>query len=106
MGERLYNPKYTSVTGDLKVKGSNSNTATSNYFQNNVDVPLTVHYNISVVYCGPNEWRFDGRRGSSFDRKNTIRHLIQMMAITEEDIKEAEEAGNNSGSEEVSKIYA
>ena len=30
------------------------------------------------------EWRFERRRGSSIDRKNTVRHLIQMMAITEE----------------------
>ena len=29
------------------------------------------------------EWRFERRRGSSVDRKNTVRHLIQMMAITE-----------------------
>lgn len=39
---------------------------------------------ISVIYCGPTEWRFERRRGSSSDRKNTIRHLIQMMAIHEE----------------------
>ena len=37
----------------------------------------------SVIYCGPMEWRFERRRGSSVDRKNTVRHLIQMMAITE-----------------------
>ncbi|TRY70868.1 hypothetical protein TCAL_10311 [Tigriopus californicus] len=37
-----------------------------------------------VIYCGPTEWRFERRRGSSSDRKNTIRHLIQMMAIHEE----------------------
>lgn len=30
------------------------------------------------------EWRIERRRGSSIDRKNTIRHLIQMMAISEE----------------------
>lgn len=58
---------------------------------------------IVVVYCGPTEWRFERRRGSSVDRKNTIRHLIQMMAITEEDLKEADEAEENSGSEEVKK---
>lgn len=38
-----------------------------------------------MIYCGPTEWRFERRRGSSVDRKNTVRHLIQMMAITEED---------------------
>jgi len=54
-----------------------------------------------VVYCGPTEWRFERRRGSSVDRKNTIRHLIQMMAITEEHLKEANETEENSGSEEV-----
>ena len=37
-----------------------------------------------MIYCGPTEWRFERRRGSSIDRKNTVRHLIQMMAITEE----------------------
>ena len=37
-----------------------------------------------MIYCGPTEWRIERRRGSSSDRKNTIRHLIQMMAITEE----------------------
>ena len=37
-----------------------------------------------VIYCGPTEWRFERRRGSSIDRKNTVRHLIQMMAISEE----------------------
>jgi hypothetical protein len=42
-----------------------------------------------VIYCGPNEWRFERRRGSSVDRKNTIRHLIQMMAITEEEHHDA-----------------
>ena len=36
-----------------------------------------------MIYCGPKEWRFERRRGSSIDRKNTVRHLIQMMAITE-----------------------
>lgn len=36
-----------------------------------------------VVYCGPTEWRFERRRGSSCDRKNTVRHLIQMMSISE-----------------------
>ena len=38
-----------------------------------------------MIYCGPTEWRFERRRGSSIDRKNTVRHLIQMMAITEEE---------------------
>ena len=37
-----------------------------------------------MIYCGPTEWRYERRRGSSIDRKNTVRHLIQMMAITEE----------------------
>lgn len=37
-----------------------------------------------VIYCGPAEWRVERRRGASVDRKNTVRHLIQMMAITEE----------------------
>ena len=37
-----------------------------------------------MIYCGPTEWRFERRRGSSIDRKNTVRHLIQMMAISEE----------------------
>lgn len=37
----------------------------------------------TVVYCGPTEWRFERRRGSSSDRKNTVRHLMQMMSITE-----------------------
>ena len=36
-----------------------------------------------VVYCGPTEWRFERRRGSSSERKNTVRHLIQMMSISE-----------------------
>jgi len=62
---------------------------------------IDITFIISVVYCGPTEWRFERRRGSSVDRKNTIRHLIQMMAITEEDLKEADEAEENSGSEEV-----
>ena len=60
---------------------------------------------ILVVYCGPSEWRFERRRGSSLDRKNTIRHLIQMMAITEENFKEADEAEDYSGSEEVDNIF-
>ena len=44
-----------------------------------------------VVYCGPTEWRFERRRGSSCDRKNTVRHLIQMMSITESNDEENEE---------------
>ncbi len=43
------------------------------------------YYYIAVIYCGPTEWRFERRRGSSVDRKNTVRHLIQMMAIHEEE---------------------
>lgn len=53
-----------------------------------------VSYNIFfflVVYCGPTEWRFERRRGSSCDRKNTVRHLIQMMSITESNDEENEE---------------
>ena len=46
---------------------------------------------LSVVYCGPTEWRFERRRGSSCDRKNTVRHLIQMMSITESNDEENEE---------------
>lgn len=45
----------------------------------------------SVVYCGPTEWRFERRRGSSCDRKNTVRHLIQMMSITESHDEENED---------------
>lgn len=41
------------------------------------------------------EWRFERRRGSSVDRKNTVRHLIQMMAITEE-----EQGGDSPESED------
>ncbi|XP_040578918.1 uncharacterized protein [Lepeophtheirus salmonis] len=37
-----------------------------------------------VIYCGPGEWRIEKRRGSSVDRKNTVRHLMQMMSISEE----------------------
>ena len=50
-----------------------------------------------MVYCGPTEWRFERRRGSSCDRKNTVRHLIQMMSITEsnESENEAESEENN-----------
>ena len=59
---------------------------------------------IAVIYCGPTEWRFERRRGSSIDRKNTVRHLIQMMAITEEgggtspipqQMREEDEEGDN-----------
>lgn len=46
---------------------------------------------LTVVYCGPTEWRFERRRGSSCDRKNTVRHLIQMMSITESHDEENEE---------------
>jgi hypothetical protein len=49
-------------------------------------------FSFSVIYCGPVEWRFERRRGSSVDRKNTVRHLIQMMAITE---SEKEDQVNN-----------
>ena len=37
------------------------------------------------------EWRFERRRGSSVDRKNTVRHLIQMMAITESEKEDKED---------------
>ena len=49
------------------------------------------------------EWRFERRRSSSVDRKNTVRHLIQMMAITEEqdqqnpDSEDSEEGANELG---------
>ena len=44
---------------------------------------FSILFSFSVVYCGPTEWRFERRRGSSCDRKNTVRHLIQMMSISE-----------------------
>ena len=54
----------------------------------------------AVVYCGPTEWRFERRRGSSVDRKNTIRHLIQMMAITEEELKDADTKSTENSEED------
>ena len=51
-----------------------------------------------MIYCGPTEWRFERRRGSSVDRKNTVRHLIQMMAITEEDNQSPDVLGNDDES--------
>ena len=50
-----------------------------------------------MIYCGPTEWRFERRRGSSMDRKNTVRHLIQMMAITEEQDGHHEAGGGDRG---------
>ena len=56
-----------------------------------------VLFPIAVVYCGPTEWRFERRRGSSCDRKNTVRHLIQMMSITEcNDEENEDEAEENT----------
>ena len=49
-----------------------------------VDVySFSILFSFPVVYCGPTEWRFERRRGSSSDRKNTVRHLMQMMSISE-----------------------
>jgi len=53
-----------------------------------------------VVYCGPTEWRFERRRGSSSDRKNTVRHLIQMMSITESNDEDEEERSDPNSSDE------
>ena len=46
-------------------------------------IHFSILFSFPVVYCGPTEWRFERRRGSSCDRKNTVRHLIQMMSISE-----------------------
>ena len=46
-------------------------------------IHFPILFSFPVVYCGPTEWRFERRRGSSCDRKNTVRHLIQMMSISE-----------------------
>jgi hypothetical protein len=63
----------------------------SNIFSSHSKLKIAA-FSFSVIYCGPVEWRFERRRGSSVDRKNTVRHLIQMMAITE---SEKEDQVNN-----------
>ena len=59
-----------------------------------------------VVYCGPTEWRFERRRGSSSDRKNTVRHLIQMMSISESNECSEEDKESSDENEEKMDIPA
>ena len=61
---------------------------------------MFTNFLFAVVYCGPTEWRFERRRGSSSDRKNTVRHLIQMMSITESNDEDEEERSDPNSSDE------
>ena len=61
---------------------------------------MFTNFLFAVVYCGPTEWRFERRRGSSSDRKNTVRHLIQMMSITESNDEDEEERSDPNPSDE------
>ena len=56
-----------------------------------------------VVLCGPDTWDMFHddtlRKTSNVERKNTVRHMMQMMAITEEE--EAEEVEGAGGEEDI-----